>query len=114
VHVLGTRAAADYLAGELAPLLDLDRDRLMRLVEPMFSHLVIENARLRVTVTLFEQLGEAGLLAMHGIRGTSLASSYAALVAHRDPTVDDILAAALADDPRVDPEEYRMTIRFDD
>jgi hypothetical protein len=117
VTIFGTRTAANRLIDELRPVLDLDRDELLQLVEPMFSHVAIEQSGQRVTCAGFERWGEAGLLERHGIRAEMLATSYATLAAHRDPTFEEVLAEAkLREDcPReVDRDGYRMTLRFDD
>lgn len=111
--ILGARAAMDELIAALALLLDLPREALQALVEPMFGHVAIEQTRQRVTAETFQRWYEAGLLERHRIHAAPVITSYATLASHVDPTFDEVLAEAqrLGEAPPRDDSAYRMTLR---
>jgi hypothetical protein len=92
VPILGTGSAADALIDALAPHLDLGRERLAVLVEPMLGHLAIEQTLQRISAEEWDRLWEAGVLQEHGLYGRQLVTSYATLAAHVEPSLGEILA----------------------
>ncbi|MBV9634477.1 MAG: hypothetical protein JOZ40_07580 [Methylobacteriaceae bacterium] len=113
VRVLGTRAAAGELIELIAPLVDLPRDRLEALVEPMFGHVALIETKLRVTTPTFESWLDVAPTRGYYLRADALITSYATLAAHVDPTLDAVIAAMqqLDEAPPVDRDAYRMQLK---
>ena len=111
LKVLGDNAAIDRLVDMLRPLLDLDRDALVALVQPMFDHLLLDRAKLRATRGAFERWHAEHAARMYGIYATPILTSYATLATHADPTLDDVVAAVAVHDDPPRQHDYEMRLR---
>lgn len=94
LRILGARSVLDRLVTELRPLLDLDDGDLVHLVEPMLSHVAVEQALLRVSAAQWQRWAEEGRFQHQPLVASWRVSSYAALAAHRAPSWDEVLAEA--------------------